>query len=311
MNKELANKIKNLAKDIGFTDCGITTIEPFNDYKNAVKKRIEQFPEAAFLYEKMLRRAEPASFHPWARSIIVCLRRYGKYELPKGVAGFIGRNYLCDRRYSGSPDHDMPKKMKQGLINMGLRVKRGGIPDRHAGARAGVTSFGKNSFAYSKDGSWINIETWMVDIELLPDKPSFKPICPENCSKCIDACPTKALVEPFVMRWDLCIAYLTYEAPEPVALQLWEKMGKWIYGCDICEEVCPLNKGKWQALEDASWINDIAPYLQVQSLAEMTQETFEKIIHPRFWYIPLDNLARWHKNAKRALKSLNNIRFKE
>ncbi len=301
MNKDLVYKIKELAKNIGFETCGITTTGPFEDYRKTIEKRVEQFPDSAGRYEKMLYRAEPAASRPWARSIIVCVKRYGVYKIPGELIGYIGRNYLCDRRYKGSPDYDMPKKMKQGLISLGCRVSRGGTPDRNAGARAGVTQFGKNTFAYSESGSWINIETYLVDKELPVDEPSLETTCPDDCTICIDACPTKALMEPFALNPDTCIAYLTYESKEPVPSDLWEKMGKWIYGCDICQEVCPLNKGKWENRKKIPWIDEVRSFLAPKALSEMSQETFQDIVRPRFWYIPLDNLFRWHRNAGRAL----------
>lgn len=303
--KELASEIKELAVKVGYAACGITTAEPFEKFALAIEERINRFPKAAHLYAEMRKRANPCSSSPWAKSIIVCVRRYGKYEIPEGVAGHIGRNYLFDRRHQECPDHSMPKKMVEGLMRMGIRVRKGGVPDRWAGARAGVTRFGKNCFAYSTHGSWINIETWLVDAELPADKPTLEPACPKGCQACIDACPTGALVKPFTMRMDHCIAYLTYEYPEPIPENLWARMGAWVYGCDICQEVCPLNKGAWEPIEKASWLKKVLPFLNPQALARMDKETYRTMAHPYFWYIPMDSLARWHANATRALQCVS------
>jgi epoxyqueuosine reductase len=297
---DLTTRVKELAEEVGYVACGITTAEPFKEYEHALDNRVEQFGESRKLYDEMRYRVDPRRTAPWARSIIVCVRRYGKYRLPAQAVGHIGRNYLTDRRYEGCPDHTMPKRMQAGMKELGIRVKRGGVPDRAAAARAGVASFGRNTFAYSEHGSWINIETWRVDAELSPDEPLLESPCPDGCRKCIDACPTGALCEPFVQRIDHCAAYLTYHAAEPIDPSLWAKMGKWIYGCDICQEVCPLNKGKWEEEEDAPWLDEIAEHLSPQALAVMDQQTYESVIHPRFWYIAKDNLARWHANAGRA-----------
>ncbi len=302
MNSQLVIAIKKLADSVGYADCGCAPANDFVEFKKAVEERMRRFPDAAQLYANLLSRSAPRTRAPWAKSIVVCVRRYGKYVIPPGLVGRIGRTYLFDRRNPNCPDHDMPKKMKQGLKQLGLRVKQGGIPDRWAGARAGLTSFGRNCFAYSrKHGSWINIETWLVDTELPPGDSCPAIACPEGCRACMDACPTKALIEPFVMRMDRCIAYLTYAAPEPIAPELWNRMGKWIYGCDICQQVCPLNKGKWKESEKAPWLEAIAPQLQSDTLMTMDEDTFRTIIEPAFWYIPQDNIARWHANAKRAM----------
>ncbi len=301
METDLAVWIKKLAAELGYTACGITTAEPFEDFARVLDERIEQFPEAADLYAGMRGRIDPRASTPWAKSIVVCIRRYGKYKIHDGLTGFIGRNYLVDLRVEESPDNAMPKKMKDGLKQMGLRVRRGGVPDRSAAARAGVALLGKNCFVYSEHGSWINIETWRVDAELPPDEPVHEAACPDGCRACIDACPTGALVEPFVMRMDQCVAYLTYGSPEPIVPELWGKMGKWIYGCDACQDACPLNKGKWEDIESAPWLEEIAEYLWPEALAEMDEETYRNIVHPRFWYISKDNISRWRRNAGRAI----------
>ncbi len=301
MSAELAARIKALAAEVGYAACGITTAEHFEDFSRAIEQRIARFPEAADLYAPMRGRADPRNAAPWASSIIVCLRRYGKYELPEGLTGHIGRNYLADQRIQECPDYAMPEKMKEGLLGLGLRVRKGGVPDRAAAARAGVARVGRNCFAYSEHGSWINIATWLVDAGLPPDEPTLEPPCPEDCRACIEACPTAALIEPFLMRMDRCVAYLTYSAPEPIPAELRERMGTWIYGCDACQEACPLNTGKWEANEKAPWLEELAPHLTPQALAEMDEETYRNIVHPRFSYISADNLQRWHANAARAL----------
>lgn len=300
---ESAQAIKEAARRAGYARCGITSAEAFGEFGAAIARRIRRFPEASGLYSAMRSRANPRARNPWARSIVVCARRYGKYEIPPGLAGRIGRAYLFDRRNPGCPDHAMPERMKAALVEMGLRVRRGGTPDRWAAARSGVARFGRNCFAYSEHGSWINIETWLVDAELPPDDPAMEPArCPPGCRACIDACPTGALVEPFVMRMDRCIAYLTYAAPEPIPADLWRRMGSWIYGCDRCQEVCPLNDGAWENLEKPAWLQAMAQSLQPEALAAMDERTYRRVVQPAFWYVSADNVSRWHANARRALR---------
>lgn len=300
MKTQLACVIKQAARELGYADCGIAGVEPFTAFEQALRARMQCFPEAAALYRPMLNRVDPRAGTPWARSLIVTVRRYGIYRLPPGLTGHIGRNYLCDRRDPACPEHQRPKRMTARLKALGLRVKRGGVPDRWAGARAGVTRFGRNTFAYSRHGSWINISTWLVDAELPPDRETLDLACPPDCRACIDACPTGALTEPLVMRMDRCIAYLTYHAEMPIDPALWDRMGAWIYGCDVCQQVCPLNKGKWDPQRDADWLFPIADRLQPEALASMDQATYETVVHPHFWYIPAGGLGRWHANAGRA-----------
>jgi len=299
-------QIKALAAELGYHSCGITGIQPFVDYQAALKQLSLRFSDAASLYQSMERRINPASFAPWAKSIVVAVRRYGKYDIPESITRHIGRNYLCDRRIKACPDNTMPKRMKQGLIALGNRVKIGGIPCREAAVRAGIVKIGRNGFAYANGcGSWINIEAWLIDSEVEPDVP-FTPAapCPAGCRACLDACRTCALIEPYVVDMKRCIAYLTYEEDTPIPQVLWNKMGPWIYGCDDCQNACPMNHGRWEPREPAPWIAEVANKLAPEALASMDSETYQKLIYPLFWYISESDLERWHKNASRALQAV-------
>lgn len=298
----LKDQIKSLAAEVGYHACGIAGVEPFEDFRTNLRAHARRFPESADLCLKLERRAEPLGMNPWARAIVVCVRRYGKYAIPESLASHIGRNYLCDRRIPACPDTTMPRRMKDGLVALGMRVRTGGVPSREAAARAGIVQIGKNGFAYAAGaGSWINIEAWMIDAEVEPDAPSTNTPCPEGCTACLDACRTGALVEPHVMRMHHCIAYLTYEAPEPIPAELADRMGPWIYGCDDCQGVCPMNRGQWSGKEPTPWLDEVADKLTPEALSRMDQETYSRVVHPLFDYIPPDNLARWHRNAKRAI----------
>ena len=79
------------------------------------------------------------------------------------------------------------------------------------------------------------------------------------------------------------------------------KMDGWVYGCDACQQACPMNRGKWQPREPMPWLDDVSDLLTPEALATMDEETYRKVVFPLFNYIPEDNLARWHANAKRAV----------
>ena len=306
---EMKSRIKQLAADAGYIACGITGMEPFDDYLSSLRALARSLPDSASLYGRMERRANPLALNPWARSIIVCIRRYGKYAIPETLANHIGRNYLCDRRIPACPDHDMPRRMKEGLRALGLRVRTGGVPSREAAVRAGVARIGRNGFAFTEGaGSWINIEAWMTDAQLDPDVPAPPAPCPPGCQSCQCACRTGAFQAPYVMDMKRCVAYLTYEAPLPVDPRLSARMGPWVYGCDDCQAVCPLNQGQWESLEPAPWLERIADRLLPQALATMDQQTYSTLVHPLFGYIPEHDLERWHTNARRALESLSTTR---
>ncbi|MGQ9661933.1 MAG: epoxyqueuosine reductase [Kiritimatiellia bacterium] len=299
---ELASRIREAALGNGYVACGITHAGRFVEYENRLQDRMNRFPEAVNLYAPLRDRVDPLRDAPWVRSIVVCVRYYGKYDLPAEPLGHIGRTYLADRRVSACPDSAMPKRMNEVLARLGVRARRGGCPDRAAAARAGVVSLGRNGFAYAgRWGSWVNIETWRIDAELPPDRAADSCPCPPDCRACVHACPTGALVEPWLLCPTRCIAYLTFSAPEPLDPVLASKMGGWIYGCDVCQEVCPLNQGAWQGGQSPDWLLPVAKYLSPQALANMSEKTYREIVHPLFSYIPPDNLSRWQRNARRAL----------
>lgn len=301
----MKEQIKRLAASAGYAACGITGVEPFADYLAALRMLAERFPDSASLYQRMERRASPLSLNPWARSIIVCARRYGKYALPSGLTNHIARNYLCDRRIASCPDHTMPKRMKEGLQELGFRVRTGGVPSREAATRAGVARIGRNGFAFAEGcGSWINIEAWMINAEIEPDAPADPAPCPPGCHACQRACRTAALSEPGMIDMKRCVAYLTYEAPLPLDPRLEACMGPWIYGCDDCQRVCPLNAGQWENTEPAPWLDAIAPHLTPEALAVMDAQTYASVVYPLFGYIPPEGLGRWHANARRALEAV-------
>jgi epoxyqueuosine reductase len=300
-NRELADRIKHLAREAGFVDCGIINVAPFTEYNKVLDERIRLFPEAAKFYEAMRVRSDPGPTVPWARSIVVCVHWYGKYEVPDSLK-HISSVFLADIRNPKFPDSAIPVKMDEGLKAMGLQSARADIPARLAGVKAGVVRLGHNGFAYSKEhGSWVYLVSWFVDAELPTDEPTMDCPCPPDCRKCMKACPTGAITQPFVMRADHCVAYLTFLAKEPIAPSLWEKMGTWVYGCDVCQKVCPMNKGKWEPKFDMPWLKDLIPHLSLEALATMEESVYRRAVQPNFWYIPPENVGRWHRNAQRAM----------
>lgn len=304
MSDSLTNAIKTLALHTGYVACGITSAAPFDEFANALKDRVSRYPSCAPLYQDLSGRSNPRLHRPWAQSIVVCIRWFGKYYVDGTLPEAIARTYLFDRRQKLCPDNDMPRLMKAGLRSLGLKVARGGVPDRWAAVRAGVGQFGRNAFVYVKPyGSWINIEAFVVDAPLDYDNPALDSPCPEGCFACIKSCPTGALESAYRMRYDQCIAYLTYDIPEPIKPSLAARMGRWVYGCDECQLSCPLNKDAWRDMVRAEWLEPFLPYLDPQRLAISDDKTLLENVYPLFWYIGKDNIARWRRNAQRAIEN--------
>jgi epoxyqueuosine reductase len=297
----ISANIRNKALDLGYDLCGFAKADSMEEYALHLDERIRIFPESRALYESLYSMAFPQQNSEWAKSIIVCVRRYGKYNIPEDIDKHIGKAYLVDGRLNYSKEYSRKLAFETYLNDLGLKANYSIVPARMAAANAGLGRIGKNNFFYTKKyGSWVFIDTWVIDTEMEYDEPTRSLNCPEDCNKCIDACPTGALNKPFSMNRGKCIAQLTID-PNLQSDNLRTNMGTWVYGCDVCQNVCPMNKRKWEEKEDFVDLSDITQYISLESLWKMDEKTFLEVIQPRFWYIGPDGLWIWKCNALRAM----------
>lgn len=300
-NINLSSRIKEKAREIGYDLCGITSVDQIEEYALHLDERIKNFPESRELYENLYPLAFPQKNVEWAKSIIVCVRRYGKYNIPEELDEYFGKSHLVDGRLKYSAEYSWKLDFEAYLNELGLKNAYAIVPARLAAANAGLGRIGKNNFFYTKEyGSWVSIETWVTDSEMEYDEPARSLNCPEGCNRCIDSCPTGALDKPLSMNRGKCIAQLT-NMPNLQTEELRKDMGTWVYGCDICQNVCPKNKNTWEEKEDFIDLSDITPYLSLESIWKMDERTFLDVIQPRFWYIGQDGLWIWKCNALRAM----------
>jgi epoxyqueuosine reductase len=169
---------------------------------------------------------------------------------------------------------------------------------RWAAYKAGLGIIRRNNFFYTEKGSWIGITAWAADREMeLIEKPSFVE-CSVNCDKCIKACPTKSLSSPYTMNMATCISRLsTSNDAVPSGGETNKQMGGWIYGCNVCQEVCPMNKNKWENKDTFPGLVDIQPFLSPVQIINMSYEEIEKYLMPKFFYIKKESLWKWKLNA--------------
>ncbi len=248
------------AKSIGFDRCGVARAEKFPELAQTSEWLARGYGgEMKYLADP--RRADPRSALPGVRSVIVCLLNYNTaYRLSTETKphndqeeprGWISR-YAWGRDY-----HDVLRDRLERLVES-LRehfsgpfearsyVDTGPVQERVLAKHAGLGWLGKNTLLLNETlGSFFFLGVILTTLDLPPSLPANELPPPDlcgNCRQCLDACPTQAFVEPYVMDARRCISYLTIELRQNIPEEFREPMGRHIFGCDICQDVCPWNR---------------------------------------------------------------------
>lgn len=308
MDRVTKAQIREHALSLGFEDVGFTDVSPFGLYIEEIQQRPAMYDWLQTDLFSTLRGSVPSNKHPWAKSMMVLIRNYHRRAFPEELLGLFGRCYMVDERKLKGEEHSKFKSLLEFLKGLGVRALYDEeIPARMAAARAGVTRYGKNCFAFARRSmgrcSWLEIIPLLLDADLEPDEPTVTIGCPETCEMpCLRACPTGALYEPLRMEPRKCIAFLTYYGPDLTPIQFREAMGTWVYGCDCCQEACPVNQA-WskRSLSPDQNLLERAHNWDLGHLLDMTQEHYQERVWPQFFYISRSRPDRWQMNAARAL----------
>ena len=288
----LTEDIKDYALDLGYSKAGITSADGFPDYAAELQSKYDMYSWYIDSSRQPVLGAIPRNIMPSAKSIVSLIYDYAGRSFPENLTGKIGRLYQA--RCYNAPEQRINgarfRLMREFLEKAGCHVGKGiFIPERLTAARAGTATYGKNCFAFSEGmGSFIVLSSFVVDVELDCDKPTFEVKCPPKCTACIDACPTRAIYEPLKMNPRRCIAFNTFWTQDDVSgstsfitSEIREKMGTWIHGCDVCQEVCPRNQRKQKAmLPPDPFLEKIAQDFDLVQLLEMSDEFFRTRVQP-------------------------------
>jgi epoxyqueuosine reductase len=245
----LAAELKGYAREVGFHLVGVTSPEPFETAELDIARWLEagHQGEMAWLNQARARLAtHPDELLPGARSLVVVgvAYRTAEPEPPRPMRGRVAR-YAW-----GSDYHDTMKARLRHLASFleeraeshartRVFVDSGPLVERDAAVRAGLGFRGKNTNLLTPIGSFVFLGALLTDVELQFDEPVQKDC--GSCRLCIDACPTDALATPYHLAAERCIAYLTIEHRSPIPEDLAPLMGNWVFGCDVCQDVCPYN----------------------------------------------------------------------
>ncbi len=317
----LSENIKDFGLDLGYSKVGITTADGFPDYIAELNSRRDMYGwyiESAF---QPLTGADPKSVMPSAKSIIVVVYDIFKESFPEKLVGKIGRFYQS--RCYLSPRHRINgarrQLMREFLEKSGCQVaQRLVVPERLSAARAGIVTYGKNTFAFAEGiGSFILATAFIVDAELEYDEPTVEVKCPPKCTACFDACPTGALYESLKMDPRRCIAFNTFMTQDDYLVgvtsyippDIREKMGIWIHGCDICQEVCPRNQKRLKAkLPQNEFLTKVAQDFELAKLLNLSDEFYIERVQP-LMYNYIRGKKYFQRNAAIALGNMDDPTF--
>ena len=245
-HSKLSQKIKNLAHELGFSKIGITPAQYYPQDDEYLQTWIDKGRHATmdWVVRRKDERADIFKYYPQAKSVIVVGINYYTGLSPKedGIARFS--NYAWGDDY-----HDLIKKKLYQLLGQlksidenldGIAcVDTSPITEKAWAQRAGLGWIGKHTNLLTRDySSWLFLGVLIVNQELNYDKPYVDDMC-GSCTACIDECPTDALVDAYQLDANKCISYLTIEHRGDIPEEFQGKLNNWIYGCDICQEVCP------------------------------------------------------------------------
>jgi epoxyqueuosine reductase len=247
------------AQELGFALCGVAALQGFPEHQE-YKQWLARGYAGEMAYLSDPRRSDPTQVVKGARSVIVCALNYNtphpySSELTSTESG-APRGWIS--RYAWGRDYH--EVMWERLNALAQKVKgrfaeehisrayadTGPISERIFAKHAGLGWLGKNTLLLNEEfGSWLFLGVILTTLDLAP---SLRPaeaapadLC-GNCRQCLDACPTGALVEPYLLDARRCISYLTIELRGSVPEQLRQPIGQHVYGCDICQQVCPYNR---------------------------------------------------------------------
>jgi epoxyqueuosine reductase len=252
----LADEIVAEAKRLGFDLVGIEAAEPpltAGLYRDWLQKG--RHGEMAYLArpDAVARRADPGRILPGVRSVVTVGANYHAQPLPSNLRDDPSRGIVASYAW-GDDYHDLLTPRLHQLAGfiatatggpLGYRayVDTGPQLERDLAARAGLGFVGKNtSLIHPRLGSWLFLGELLLTMDLPPVHPDAPPGICGRCTRCLAACPTQAFVAPYILDARRCISYLTIELKGQIPPELRPLMGQRIFGCDICQEVCPWNR---------------------------------------------------------------------
>lgn len=283
LKEKRANIVKEKARQHGFDFCGIAEAEFLEEEAPRLEQWLSQqmHGQMHYMANHFDKRLDPRRLVDGARSVITLLYNYFPEEdLARSD------NYKISKYAYGQDYHfvikaklrSLVEELQQeiGEIKGRVFVDSAPVLERAWAKRSGVGWVGKNSLLLTKQrGSFFFLAELITDLDLAPDGP-VKDYC-GTCTRCLDACPTDAIVEPYVVDGSKCISYYTIELRDEIPVGSRDKFENWIFGCDICQDVCPWNRHARPHHEPAFVPHPDLGSMEKQDWEEMTEEVFRRL----------------------------------
>jgi epoxyqueuosine reductase len=248
---DLSAQIKNYAARLGFEKVGIASAQKLQHEKDRLAQWLARgyHSEMKWMARDPQQRADPEKLFPAAKSVVVVALNYytDHQHSENSMSGKISRYAWGDDYHDivGEKLHELLKWIKGELPEAEGKVCVDIQPmmDKAWAVRGGLGWIGKHTNLITEDfGSWVFIGELLLNLDLEYDSAEVADQC-GSCTLCIDACPTGAIVEPYVLDANLCISYATIESRAPaIREEVAAHLEGWLYGCDICQDVCPWNQ---------------------------------------------------------------------
>jgi epoxyqueuosine reductase len=275
--------IKSVANELGFSFCGISKA----DFLEEEAGRLEEWLSRGFagqmkyLEENFDKRLDPRLLIPGAKSIVSLVYNY----FPKRDLAQSNSELKIAKYAYGEDYHFVIKdklkvfierlQEKIGEVNGRAFVDSAPVHERAWAQKAGLGWIGKNSLLLNKNmGSFFFLSELIIDLDLEYDGP-IKDYC-GTCTACMDACPTDAIPQPYVVDGSKCISYFTIELKEEIPAEVKGKFENWIFGCDICQDVCPWNRFSKPHNEPRFDPHPDLEKMKTKDWEEITEEVFQK-----------------------------------
>jgi epoxyqueuosine reductase len=321
------------AKRIGFDLCGVASAEEASENSAQLAEWLARGHAGEMKYLHDPRRQSISAAMPSARSVVVCAMNYHTAQpysteaAAQNAAGHASDGRDAPRgwisRYAWGDDYHIVLGEKLDMLSAAMHeqfgakcgdgfearwyVDTGPVMERAAAQRAGLGWLAKNTLLInSKLGSWLFLGVILTSLQLAPTATNEMPadLCGQ-CTRCIDACPTGAITEPYLLDARRCISYLTIELRGAIPEELREPMGQHVFGCDICQDVCPWNGRAPVTQEPAFQPREGFVTPELEHIASLSESEFREMTRNS----PLKR-AKWRGLVRNACVALGNAKLR-